>query len=189
MMFKIFFLLCLSTSHVAKATSPFHELTAKTLNGKELPFKSFKDQILLVVNIASQCGYTPQLKNLQTLQEKYKNQGFEVLAFPSDDFHQEPLTGQKIEEFCKFNYGVSFKIFEKSKIKGPQKNAIYSFLSQDSGQKEVQWNFEKFLINKKGHVYKHYSSSVKPLNKNLIHDIEALLAPTNDNEHHHDHPH
>lgn len=157
----------------------FHSFKAQTIERKTIDFSSYKGKVLLVVNIASKCGYTPQLKGLQELNDKYSNSTFEVIAFPSNDFNQEPLEGVKIGDFCKRNYGVKFTIFKKTNVKGEKIDPIYAFLtSRSPTKKQVGWNFEKFLVNAKGAVVGHYSSSIKPDNKKLQQDIEALIEKT-----------
>ncbi|MFK7824329.1 MAG: glutathione peroxidase [Oligoflexales bacterium] len=167
---------------IAMMTSPlmakgsFHGFKAETIERKKIDFKQFKGKVLLVANIASKCGYTPQLKGLQTLHTKYKKAAFEVVGFPSNDFNQEPLAGVKIGEFCKRNYGVDFTIFKKVHVKGKNIDPIYKYLTSNSPKKSgVNWNFEKFLVDASGKVVKHYPSSIKPNDPNVLQDIERLV--------------
>lgn len=174
---KIGLLSLLFTSKLLFANSGFHDMTAKTLGGKDLKFSEYKGKVVLVVNIASKCGYTPQLKGLQELQTKHKSEGFEVLGFPSNSFRQEPLAGEKISNFCKLNYGVDFTIFRKSDVKGKTKHPVFAFLTDHSkNKKEVSWNFEKFLVGRDGQVVGRYASSVSPDDSGLVKDIGLALA-------------
>ena len=158
------------------AKESFHSFKAETIERKKIDFKQFKGKVLLVANIASKCGYTPQLKGLQTLHAKYKNAAFEVIGFPSNDFNQEPLDGVKIGEFCKRNYGVDFTIFMKVHVKGKDIDPIYKYLTNHSPKKSgVNWNFEKFLVDASGNVIKHYPSSTKPNDPSVLKEIDKLV--------------
>lgn len=146
--------------------------------GKEILLSDYKGKVLLIVNVASECGYTPQYRGLQELYEKYKNKGFEILGFPCNDFGgQEPGSNVEIQNFCSMNYGITFKLFDKTKILGKDKNKLYAVLTDNdvTGTKDVKWNFEKFLISKKGDIVSRYTSKVKPDDENLIATIEAEL--------------
>lgn len=159
------------------AQGDFFSLEAVTLQNKKQPFSAFKNKVILVVNTASKCGYTKQLGGLQKLYETYQKRGFLVLGFPSNDFKQEDLSSEKIADFCKFNFGVTFPMFKKSKVTGPQKSGVYQFLVQGStppGQ-EVSWNFEKFLVNRKGQVVARFRSKISPESKELQSAIEDAL--------------
>ena len=138
-----------------KKLNNISSIKVKDMNGNKVAFSSFKGKVLLIVNVASACGYTPQYKGLQELNEKYKDKGLLVLGFPCNDFGgQEPGTNQEIKEFCSTNYGVSFKLFDKVKILGKDKNKLYAALTDNdiTGTKDVKWNFEKFLISKNGDI-------------------------------------
>ena len=153
-------------------------IKVKDINGKEISLSLYKGKVLLIVNVASECGYTPQYKGLQELYEKYKGKGLEILGFPCNDFGgQEPGSNEEIQQFCSMNYGVTFKLFDKVKILGKDKNKLYTALTDNdvTGTKEVKWNFEKFLISKKGDIVSRYTSKVKPDDENLIAAIEAEL--------------
>jgi glutathione peroxidase len=133
---------------------------------------------MLVVNTASQCGHTDQLGGLQSLYEKYKDQGLVVLGFPSNDFRQENLEGEAIANFCKRNYGVSFPMFQKTSVNGPERHPLYVHLVTNSTtpSENIKWNFEKFLVNREGKVIGRYESKVKPDDKKLLSDIESALG-------------
>jgi glutathione peroxidase len=154
-----------------------HEIMAVNANGEQQELSAFKGSALLIVNLASKCGFTPQYKGLQELYETYKDQGLEILGFPSNDFGgQEPGTIQEIQDFCSTTYGVNFPLFDKVSILGEDKHPLYKWLTENSETHEdVKWNFEKFLVNKEGQLVGRYSSQVTPEDKELRQDIEAAL--------------
>ncbi len=152
----------------------------KLLNGKEKTLSDYKGKVLLIVNTASGCGFTPQLKDLQDLSEEYKDQGFEVLGFPSNDFgKQEPLEGTAINEFCEVNFGVKFPMFEKLFVRGDQAHPLFKFLSEkklnDHFNSTPRWNFHKYLINQEGEVVDYFYSFTKPSSSKIKKKIQRLL--------------
>ena len=186
--------------------SPFYSINVKNIYGEEQVLSKFEGKVLLIVNVASQCGFTPQYSGLQKLYEKYKDKGFCILAFPSNDFgRQEPEDNKEIEKFCVKNYGVSFNLFSKLRVLGPQKSPLYQYLQEceltpvaQSGIKtfllalvtqlllrirgdvapnahEVRWNFHKFLLDRKGYPVARYSSEIEPDSPILIKQIEHEL--------------
>jgi glutathione peroxidase len=164
----------------ARASEGFFSLSATAIDGKQKNLSDYAGRVVLVVNVASQCGYTPQYEALEKLYEKYKDQGLVVLGFPSNDFGaQEPGSNTEILKFCKLKYGVNFPLFAKSHVIGEQKNAVYKFLVDDdagASHEEVGWNFEKFLIGRKGTLVSRFKSQVTPSDKNLLSAIENELA-------------
>ena len=150
------------------------------VEGKPAKLADYKGKVALIVNTASQCGYTGQYKDLQALYAKYKDKGFVVLGFPSNDFGgQEPGTNKEIKTFCETNFNVKFPLFDKGPVKGAQKQPLYKFLTEEAGDTykgEVAWNFEKFLVDKKGHVVGRYKSGVKPSDSDLTKVLESNLA-------------
>lgn len=155
----------------------FTDLEATNLKGEAVPFKSYGGKVVLVVNTASKCGYTPQYGGLQKLYDQYKDRGLVVLGFPSDDFHQEDLDGQGITKFCELNYGVKFPMFKKTHVNGNERHPVYKYLvAKASKSGDVQWNFEKFLVNRRGEVVGRFSSGVSPSDGELTKAIEAALA-------------
>jgi glutathione peroxidase len=162
------------------ANSP--ELTTiplKDINGKETSLKDYKGKVLLIVNVASKCGYTPQYKGLEATYRKYKDQGLVVLGFPCNDFGaQEPGSNAEIKTFCSDNYDVTFPLFDKLHVKGPQQHPLYSALTgKDSPfPGDVKWNFGKFLVGRDGTIIKRWDSGVKPESKEVSDAIEAALA-------------
>ena len=187
--------------------SSLYSINVKNIFGEEQTLSKYKGKVLLIVNVASQCGFTPQYSGLQKLYEKYKDEGFCILAFPSNDFgRQEPGENKEIENFCVKNYGVSFDLFSKISVIGPQQSLLYKYLQEykltrvaQSGVKtflmrfvtkfllrikgnilpkdhEVKWNFHKFLINKKGYPVSRCSSEIGPESPILVKQIEDELV-------------
>jgi len=138
---------------------------------------NYKGKVLLIVNVASKCGFTPQYAGLEQLNKTYKDKGLIILGFPSNDFgEQEPGTMAEIEQFCKLNYGVTFDLFAKVHAIGENIHPLYAWLTQHSVLKsEVKWNFEKFLISKNGKILGRYGSKVTPQDPDLLQDIEKAL--------------
>lgn len=152
-----------------------HEFKAKTLEGATFNFADLKGKKVLIVNTASECGYTPQYKDLEALYEKYKSKNFVIIGFPCNDFGgQEPGTSTDIKTFCSKNYGVTFQMMEKVSI---ATSPVYKWLTSkaENGVLDatVKWNFNKFLINEKGQVVKHLASGVKPLDAEITNWIEG----------------
>jgi glutathione peroxidase len=154
------------------------DITVKTIDGKEKPLKDYAGNVLLIVNVASYCGYTPQYKGLEQLSQKYKDQGLRVLGFPCNDFGaQEPGTNDEIQQFCDRTYGVTFELFDKVHAKGADQHPLYKTLTDSvTPAGAVSWNFEKFLIAKKGEVVARYRSGVTPDSPELIDAIEKELS-------------
>jgi glutathione peroxidase len=154
-----------------------YEISVTTAKGQSKKLSDYKGEVLLIVNLASKCGFTPQYKGLQELYVTYKDQGLHILGFPCNDFGgQEPGSMEEIEKFCTLNYGVTFELFEKVDILGQDKHPLYQWLTtRAEPQGDVQWNFEKFLIGKDGQVVGRYSSKVTPEDSGLRADIEKAL--------------
>ncbi len=150
----------------------------KSIDGKPVDLASFKGKVVLVVNVASRCGYTGQYAGMQKLYDSYKDKGFVILGFPANDFGaQEPGTDAEIAAFCSTKYGVTFPMFSKITVKGPGKAPLYQSLTESADPKgEVAWNFEKFLIGKDGAVIGRFKSGVAPESPELAKAIEAALA-------------
>lgn len=156
-----------------------YDFVVKDIDGKNVKLADYKGKVLLIVNVASKCGYTPQYEGLQKIYNQYKDKGFEILAFPCNDFKgQEPGSNEEIKEFCEANYGVSFKLFDKIKVLGDDKLPLYDMLiNSDTIEKgDVKWNFEKFLISKDGQVVERFRSKVKPESEEITSAIEKLLS-------------
>ena len=144
-----------------------YDFTARTLQGKDVSLSEFKDKVLLIVNTASKCGFTPQYTGLETLYEKLNGKGFVVLGFPCNQFgHQEPGGSEEIGSFCQTNYGVSFPMFDKIDVNGPNAHPLYRYLKDQQpgvlGTKNIKWNFTKFLVDKSGRVVDRFAPMTKP---------------------------
>ena len=172
-------------SHVVSAAdkkpSSVLDFQVKDIDGKSVDLSKYKGEVLLVVNTASKCGLTPQYKGLEQVYEKYKGKGFEVLAFPANEFgKQEPGTDSDIKEFCSSKYSVTFPLFSKIVVKGEGIHPLYSFLTSESTNPkysgEIKWNFAKFLVNRKGEVIARFEPTVTPDDEKVVKAIETALA-------------
>lgn len=157
-----------------------YDFKMKTLSGKEKSLADYKGKVILIVNVASKCGLTPQYKDLEAIFEKYKDSGFMILGFPANNFlWQEPGTDKEISEFCQVNYGVTFDMFSKISVKGKDIHPLYQFLTKkEYSQIEnapVSWNFQKFLIDKNGKIIRSISPKTKVTEPEIIKEIESLL--------------
>jgi glutathione peroxidase len=182
------------------------DIEVRDWQGHAVSLGKYRGQVLLIVNVASKCGFTPQYEGLQVIHKRYHDKGLKILAFPCNDFmNQEPGTADEIHDFCQSNYAVSFDLFEKVNIKGDKPHPVYQWLhaagldsiepdnlkawvfklfkkavailqgSKGQRRNQVQWNFHKFLINRQGKPLKHYSSTVEPLDPQVIQTIESEL--------------
>lgn len=155
----------------------FYDFKATTMSGKEISMSELKNKVVLVVNTASKCGFSPQFKELEELNKKYKDQGLVILGFPCGQFaNQEFDNNKKIEEFCQLNYGVTFTMFEKIDVNGKNTHPLFKFLKNKTKSilsSTIKWNFTKFLISKDGEVIKRYAPITSPVE--LIKEIEKLL--------------
>ncbi|KAK4050069.1 Glutathione peroxidase 2 [Microbotryomycetes sp. JL201] len=161
------------------SVASFYDLKAERPSGKPYEFSSLKDKVVLVVNTASKCGFTPQFEALEKLYQKYKDQGFEIIGFPCNQFGgQDPGTDDEISSFCSLNYGVTFPMMKKSDVNGDNTNEVFKYLKSHAkgifGTEMIKWNFSKFIINREGKVVHRYSPTTKP--QDLGADIEKLLA-------------
>jgi glutathione peroxidase len=155
-----------------------HDFSAETIDGQPKPLSDFRGRALLIVNTASQCGFTPQYAGLQALQDAYRERGFDVLGFPCNQFGgQEPGDAAEIASFCSINYGVTFPVFRKIDVNGAGQHPLFAFLTTQKrglfGTKRIKWNFTKFLIDRSGEVVARFGPSTKP--EQLRARIEALL--------------
>ncbi len=149
-----------------------YEFELKDNSGKNISISEYKGKNILIVNVASQCGFTYQYEALEKLYQKYKSSGFEILAFPSNDFGaQEPGTDQEIREFCKSKFGVSFKLFSKISVSG---KSIHPMFKEITNGKEISWNFEKFLFDKNGKLVERFTSSTEPFSSQVTKKIDNL---------------
>ena len=159
--------------------SPFYQFKAQTLAGEELPMAEFQGKVVLVVNTASQCGFTPQYAGLESLYKTYSTQGLVILGFPCNQFGgQEPGSAEDIAQLCQLNYGVNFPMFAKIDVNGSSAHPLYQWLKQQLPGllgNAIKWNFTKFLISRDGTPLKRYASITKP--EALVADIELALKP------------
>jgi glutathione peroxidase len=155
-----------------------HDFQATSLDGKPVPLKEFDGKVMLIVNTASKCGFTPQYEGLEALYQKYRDRGLVVLGFPCNQFGaQEPGSAVEIGSFCEKNYGVSFPMFEKIDVNGDTAHPLYQWLKKSArgflGSERIKWNFTKFLLDRQGNAVERYAPVKKP--QDLAKDIEALL--------------
>ena len=157
--------------------STLHDFTATSIAGQEVDLSEYRGKVVLVVNTASKCGFTPQYEGLEELYGRFHERGLEVLGFPCDQFaHQEPGSDGEIAEFCQLNYGVSFPMFSKIDVNGSGAHPLYQWLRQEKGGllgNAIKWNFTKFLVDAEGNVVGRYAPATKP--DKIAGDIEALL--------------
>lgn len=162
-----------------QAVSSLYQIELTTIDQKKASMKDYEGKVALIVNTASRCGFTSQYEGLQQLYEKYKDQGFVVLGFPSNDFmSQEPGSNEEIQSFCKSRFGVTFPLFQKAPVTGKEIQPLYGFLTQDSPkefQGSVGWNFVKFLVDRRGQVVGRFSSMQKPNSESLVAAVEKAL--------------
>jgi glutathione peroxidase len=158
--------------------SKLYSFTMKDIDGRDKSLADYKGKVLLIVNVASQCGNTPQYTGLEAAFEKYQKQGFEILGFPANNFgHQEPGTDKEIKEFCDTNFHVSFPMFSKIEVKGDHMDPLYKYLTTETDYKgSIGWNFAKFLVDRQGKVIARYSPRTTVEEKSVMADIEKALA-------------
>ena len=157
-----------------------YQFNLNRLNGEEISLSAYKGKVLLIVNTASGCGFTPQLKDLEILNEEFSHEDFEILAFPSNDFGtQEPLNGKEIQDFCTVNYGVTFDVFDKIRVRGNFADPLYKFLSDKKQNGKVnaspRWNFHKYLINHEGKVKDFFYPFTNPTSSKIKKSIIKLI--------------
>jgi glutathione peroxidase len=173
-MIRIAALLFAMTTTLPGASSVY-DFTMNSIDGKATPLAGFKGKVTLIVNVASQCGYTPQYSALEAVYEKYRDRGFVIAGFPANNFGgQEPGSNEEIQQFCNRRYSVKFPMFSKISVAGGDKAPLYGFLTGAMGG-EVQWNFTKFLVDKNGKVIQRFDSAVKPDAPEVLAAIEAAL--------------
>lgn len=177
-MLLLTFMLNTLTLNAGDTMKHFYDFNAKNIKGEEVSMSTYKGKVVLIVNVASECGFTPQYEGLEKLYKAYKSQGLEILGFPSNQFgSQEPGTEEEIQNFCRVNFGVTFPMFSKIKVNGDDTHPLYIYLKSEQtgflGTEVIKWNFTKFLLDKEGKVIERYGSSTKP--EEITKDIKALL--------------
>jgi glutathione peroxidase len=163
----------------SQAAANLYDIPLTDIDGKPASLKDYKGKALLIVNVASKCGFTPQYKALEALHRKYKDKGFTVLGFPCNDFAgQEPGSNEEIKQFCSSNYEVSFPMFDKLHVKGPERHPLYEALSGQNSPfpGDVKWNFGKFLVSRDGKIIKRFEPKVTPDSPEVTAAVEAALA-------------
>lgn len=161
-----------------KMNNNISKITVNDIDGKEVKLSDYQGKVLLIVNVASYCGFTKQYSALEVIYKKYKEKGFEILAFPCNQFgNQEPGTNEEIKNFCSSKFDVTFKLFDKIDVNGKDQSPLYSILTNNdvTGNAEIKWNFEKFIIDKNGNVIARYLSKVDPMSEEIISMIEKEL--------------
>ncbi len=170
-------ILAMATS--AFAASSIYDFTLPSIDGQPMPLSGFKGKVVLLVNVASRCGFTPQYKGLEALYEKYKDQGFVILGFPANNFgSQEPGTNQEIKTFCSSKYSVTFPMYSKVSVKGSDQTPLYQYLTQQADPThsgDIKWNFTKFLVDRDGHVVQRFESAVTPDSPAVVSAVESAL--------------
>ena len=179
---KTILLLLSSISFLMMANKTDGELYQYELNsigGEKISLSQYEGELLLIVNTASECGYTPQYEGLQELYETYSDQGFTILGFPANNFGgQEPGSDEEIAQFCQVNYGVSFPMFSKVSVKGDDQHPLFDYLTEAQNPDftgEISWNFEKFLIDRNGNVVRRFKSNVEPMSEKLVNAVEENI--------------
>lgn len=162
------------------AEKSIYDFTMKSIDGKPIPLSTYKGKVILVVNVASRCGFTPQYKDLEALYRKYADRGFAILGFPANNFReQEPGTNAEIKQFCTATYGVTFPMFSKISVKGNDEDPFYRYLTSPeanpSTSGEVMWNFQKYLVGRDGKVLAKFLSRVTPMSEEVTSAIESAL--------------
>ena len=159
-----------------------NDISVLDMENQLVNLSDYNGKVLMIVNVASECGYTPQYKGLEEIYKKYSSRGFEILAFPCNDFgEQEPGTNEQIQQFCSANYGVTFKLFNKIKVLGENKEPLYERLTNNSvtENSDIKWNFEKFLISRDGIIVARFKTKIEPTSKEVINAIEEQLKQQN----------
>jgi glutathione peroxidase len=157
-----------------------YDFTLPSIDGKPMPLAEFKGKVVLVVNVASRCGYTPQYSALESLYEKYKDQGFVIIGFPANNFGaQEPGTNEEIKTFSSRKYNVTFPMYSKVSVKGDDQTPLYQYLTKQTGPSiagDIKWNFTKFLVDRNGNVVERFESAVTPDSKEVVSAVEKQLS-------------
>jgi glutathione peroxidase len=161
------------------AASSIYNFTLPSIDGKPMPLSDFKGKVILMVNVASRCGFTPQYSGLEALYEKYKDQGFVIVGFPANNFGaQEPGTNAEIKTFCSRKYSVTFPMYAKVSVKGADQTPLYTYLTKEADPShtgDIKWNFTKFLVDRNGNVVQRFEPEVTPDSPQVVSAVEKLL--------------
>ncbi len=179
--FASFSMIFQNDKRAAYMPSKLYSFIVKTIEGKECSLSEYEGRVVLIVNVASECGFTPQYEGLQEIYQKHRDKGFVILGFPSNDFgQQEPGTDTQIKQFCESKYNVTFDMFSKIEVKGSGQAPLYKYLTTECEvPHEIKWNFNKFLVDRTGKVTNYFPSNVKPSDITLTKKIEELLGSQN----------
>jgi len=162
------------------AAANIYDFTLPSIDGKPMPLADFRGKVVLVVNVASRCGFTPQYSALESLYEKYKDQGFVIVGFPANNFgSQEPGTNEEIKTFCSRKYNVTFPMYSKVSVKGDDQTPLYQYLTKQTGRSiagDIKWNFTKFLVDRNGNVVQRFESAVTPDSAEVVSAVEKQLS-------------
>lgn len=164
---------------LASSPQTLYDFALERIDGRPESLSAYRGQVLLIVNVASKCGFTPQYEGLEALYDRYRERGFAVLGFPANDFlGQEPGTNEEIAEFCRATWSVEFPMFAKISVKGEQKHPLYRFLTSRPAPigGEIEWNFQKFLVDREGRIVERFAPATRPEHPRVVGRIESLLA-------------
>lgn len=165
---------------VNNTVDSIYDFNKKNIDGEEVSLSTYQDKVILIVNVASKCGFTPQYEGLQELYDTYKEEGLVILGFPANNFKgQEPGSNEEIKQFCKLEYGVDFPMFSKVSVKGEDQDELFKYLTTQSNndfEGDIKWNFEKFLINKEGNLIRRFRSNVEPMSSEIVNAIEKEIS-------------
>jgi glutathione peroxidase len=171
----------LITAAACYATASIYDFTLPLLDGKSAPLADYKGKVVLIVNVASRCGFTPQYSALESIYEKYKDRGFVIIGFPANNFaNQEPGTNEEIKTFCQTKYNVTFPVYGKVSVKGADQTPLYTYLTKEANPAlagDIKWNFTKFLVDRHGHAVERFEPATTPDSPQVVSAIEALLEP------------
>lgn len=172
--------LTLMSMKTVESPNNFHHFETKDIRGNAISLEAYKGNVVMVVNTASQCGFTPQYADLQKLYDKYSDRGFVILGFPANEFGaQEPGSNEEIAQFCERNFGVTFPLFSKTTVKGDGIDPLFKFLTTAANSDftgDINWNFEKFLIDQDGNLIRRFRSRTNPMDKEILQSIETMLG-------------
>lgn len=172
-------LLVAASPLLANSRQSLYDFALQRIDGQPESLSAYRGQVLLIVNVASKCGFTPQYEGLEALYDRYRERGFAVLGFPANDFMgQEPGSNEEIAEFCRATWSVEFPMFAKISVRGAQKHPLYDFLTSQPAPigGEIEWNFQKFLVDRDGRIVERFAPATRPEDPKLVGRIEALLA-------------
>ena len=176
---SLFLMLSIATAMAVAQSASIYDFTLKSIDHQPVSLKSYSGKAVLLVNVASRCGFTPQYKGLEALYEKYKDQGFVILGFPANNFgSQEPGTNEEIKTFCSSKYSVTFPMYSKVSVKGADQTPLYQYLTQQADPThsgDIKWNFTKFLVDRDGHVVQRFESAVTPDSQDMVSAVEKEL--------------